>query len=299
MLQLNSESLSDATQLQLDKFQQRNATELDFTEKVKKTIALWDSKSGSVQGKLAFKEIKTTLLRICKGVELCAYCESNEATDIEHLRPKSLFPEDAFSWINYVLACKNCNTTFKSDKSAIFNPIGSAIFLDITPNKSNKIKVKPANNDTLFINPRIENPTRLILLDLVEKTFLYIPKKEEGTRDFLKADYTINTILKLNNRVALVESRKSAFIDFQNLLRNYIAVGIAQTHDELEAATGDFPQVNFSTPLIVEKKRIQNHIKNALKTHSQPTVWLEMKRQRAKLPQTSLLFKKAPESLKW
>jgi uncharacterized protein (TIGR02646 family) len=238
-------------------------------------------------------------MRMCNGVEMCVYCETNEATDIEHIRPKSLFPEDAFSWINYVPSCKNCNTTFKSDKAAIFNPQNSINVIDITPQRVASTRIKPVNNDTLFINPRIDNPNRLILLDLVGKTFYYLPKKEEGTRDFLRAEYTINTVLKLNDRAALVEGRKSAFRDFQNLLKNYIAAGEATSHAALELATGDDPQVDFNNSLQKEITRIQSHIKKAIETHSQPTVWLEMKRQRAKLPRTNALFNQLPVALRW
>jgi hypothetical protein len=271
---------------------------LHFIEKSNAAGTKWDSKDSSNAGKMAFAEIKSMLTSMCIGVGICNYCEANEATDIEHIRAKSLFPEYAFFWENYILACKICNTTYKMDKASIFVPKGSNIAIDISP-KRGATKTQPANEDTLLINPRTENPTRFIMLDLVGRTFNYIPKKPVGTREYLRADYSINTLLKLNDRQALVEARKAAFKDFQNLLKNYIACGKATTYDELELATGDEPQVNRSSSLSTEIIRIQSHIKNNIISRSQPTVWLEMKRQRAKLNITNQLFKQAPEALLW
>ncbi|MFO1234889.1 MAG: HNH endonuclease domain-containing protein [Rivihabitans pingtungensis] len=62
------------------------------------------------------------------GAGLCCYCEQNEeATDIEHILPKSLFPQQTFVADNYLLACKTCNTGHKLDKMAVFVPAGSVV----------------------------------------------------------------------------------------------------------------------------------------------------------------------------
>ncbi len=57
---------------------------------------------------------------------LCAYCETNIGTasypQIEHLKPKSKFPEQSFQWSNLHLVCQICNT-IKSDKWDAENPI--------------------------------------------------------------------------------------------------------------------------------------------------------------------------------
>ncbi len=299
MLQLNSKSLTIATQQQLKLVQNTINTLSTFTEKSDAAGTKWASKDGNIAGKNAFVEIKSTLTSMCIGVGICNYCEANEATDIEHIRPKSLFPEYAFDWKNYILACKTCNTAYKMDKASIFNPKGSNIVNDISPKRGAMIKLQPANDDTLLINPRTENPSRFIMLDLVGRTFNYIAKKPEGTREHLRAEYSINTLLKLNDRQALVEARKAAFIYFQSRLKSYIACGIATSYDELELATGDEPIVNRNNALPDEITRIRENIKNAILTHSQPTVWLEMKRQRAKLNITNQLFKQAPEALLW
>lgn len=47
----------------------------------------------------------------------CAYCERplGDSGDIDHFRPKSLYPWLAFEWVNLLYACKTCNQS-KSDK---------------------------------------------------------------------------------------------------------------------------------------------------------------------------------------
>lgn len=51
--------------------------------------------------------------------QLCAYCEgeinSPRAGQVEHYKPKSLFPLLAYDWENYLLSCAGCNGA-KSDK---------------------------------------------------------------------------------------------------------------------------------------------------------------------------------------
>jgi len=50
---------------------------------------------------------------------LCAYCEgeinASRAGQVEHYKPKSLFPSLAYEWDNYFLSCAGCNGA-KSDK---------------------------------------------------------------------------------------------------------------------------------------------------------------------------------------
>jgi hypothetical protein len=37
------------------------------------------------------------------------WCDCNTCTDVEHYRPKGVFPELAFTWDNYLWACTECN----------------------------------------------------------------------------------------------------------------------------------------------------------------------------------------------
>ena len=43
----------------------------------------------------------------------CSYCEMpiNNAPEVEHVQPKSLEPDLALAWDNFLLGCKSCNST--------------------------------------------------------------------------------------------------------------------------------------------------------------------------------------------
>jgi uncharacterized protein (TIGR02646 family) len=58
----------------------------------------------------------------------CMYCESEishiDYGDVEHIKPKSLFPAEKFSWDNLGYACPKCNREFKNENydPDIINP---------------------------------------------------------------------------------------------------------------------------------------------------------------------------------
>jgi uncharacterized protein (TIGR02646 family) len=74
-------------------------------------VRLW-----GLQDNKAFREIRETLLRMASGIERCMYCEDSAASHIDHFWPKGDYPERAFDWLNYLLACSVCNSNFKRDQ---------------------------------------------------------------------------------------------------------------------------------------------------------------------------------------
>ena len=46
---------------------------------------------------------------------LCGYCEEFDKGEVDHFRPKKLFPELVYQWANWVFACHTCNQ-LKSEK---------------------------------------------------------------------------------------------------------------------------------------------------------------------------------------
>lgn len=73
-------------------------------------------------------DVLDTLKRMYTG--LCCYCESRiepvSFPNIEHLKPKQIFPEYAFEWDNLHLACEKCNTYKKNkydNKHPILDPV--------------------------------------------------------------------------------------------------------------------------------------------------------------------------------
>lgn len=270
----------------------------DFKTKVVRAKAEWDSKSSTLVKKAAFEDIKGVLKTMCVDVEICNYCENNEATDVEHIFPKRLFPDRAFRWDNYLLACGKCNSHHKKDKFAIFDPHFSDTRLNIDPKRD--VYTVPANSDSVFINPRVDSPLDYIELDL--QTFLFSPRfnpNSVNARNEIRADYTIET-LGLSTREQLIKARRTAARDYLSNLKKYVQVKKAGSMDELDEIV-HFPEgLDKTQDFIVEQGRLLNALKNVIQKASHPTVWKELVRQRDTLfPKERKLFEDAPEALTW
>lgn len=76
-----------------------------------------------VEGRYRHQDIKAALIAETRGK--CAFCESHilstQFGDVEHLRPKRLYPALFVVWENLTLACTKCNV-YKSDIDGILNP---------------------------------------------------------------------------------------------------------------------------------------------------------------------------------
>lgn len=290
MIQLTSKTITDTTRQHLQGKQQDIDAKPDFQARSARGKTLWKRKRGSQAGQAAFDEIKTTLINMCVGVELCNYCENNEATDVEHVYPKDHFPESAFDWDNYLLACRTCNTDYKSNRFAIFDPENSATRVDVNG--------EPPNRDAAFINPRREDPLQFFWLNIRRGIFSVHPNLAENSRHYHKAEYT-EQLMGLNARDALVQARKQAAVTYLDLLERYIRIKSAVNFDELEAVTNPLDVVDRQQSFTSEKNKLLVAIKQDILTRSHPTVWEELKRQRGTLPRTNQLFNQAPEALNW
>jgi uncharacterized protein (TIGR02646 family) len=137
---------------------------------------------------------------------LCAYCErkvTTEKSHIEHIKPRSKFPNDIFSYNNLIVSCDDNNSCGKYKKSEW---------------------------DEKFINPVSENLSAYSSYDF---DGLIIPKVVDTSR----ADITINILnlnysklkdrrrtilLAINNYPeALVNSLNLYFHDFPSLIKWY------------------------------------------------------------------------------
>ncbi|TAE13342.1 MAG: hypothetical protein EAZ95_11285 [Bacteroidetes bacterium] len=274
MLKLIDKTLPTKAQDRLQKLQSKVNAKTTFKERTKKVSDLWEDKTETDIDKETFSTIKTTLTTMCVGVGLCNYCEQNEASDIEHILPKSLFPEEAFVWENYLLACKHCNTTYKSDKIDIFNPAQS--------HQTERVErgTEPPAKEIAFIHLRKENPLDFLELDLDDCRFY--PKAKPNTREFAKAVCTLD-ILQLDERDTLVRYRESAFKDFANRFEEIVRVGKAQSFEEIEAITKAKPALDKTLPFVDSREKLLEQLKKDFKEQEHPTVWLEMIQQKAKL----------------
>jgi len=113
----------------------------------------------------------------------CMYCESkmehNSSSHVEHIKPKSKFPELEFTWDNLGFSCECCNKN-KGDK-----------YDEITP----------------FINPYNENP---------EEHFIFLEHLVYPKNGSKRGEYT-KTELKLN-RGGLVDDRKEKIMNIEKMI---------------------------------------------------------------------------------
>lgn len=56
-----------------------------------------------------FAPVVKELGRLAGPGERCMFCSGSEASDVEHYRPKAIFPEVAMTWENYLWSCTPCN----------------------------------------------------------------------------------------------------------------------------------------------------------------------------------------------
>ncbi len=248
-------------------------TEVDgkpsFGEMVKSAKVLFSKYNK--KGNATFDKIKEVLVEMCSGATRCCYCEDSKADEVEHIQPKDIYPELVFAWGNYLYACGPCNGP-KNNKFAIFEA-ATGTFRDITPKRGSE-PAPPPTGDMVLINPRTENPMDFLMLDLLD-TFFFVEIHDEGTRDFIRAEYTKET-LGLNARDYLSVARKIAFENYCARLQTY------KTRKS-EGAPNE------------ELQKIKAGI---LKEHH-PTVWKEMQRQHLQHAQLKSLFEAVPEALQW
>jgi len=88
MLSVVAKNLPENTQAQLNAHTAQLAELAGFPSQVDAAKQLWKSKAPAN----LFQTLKNTLSAMCVGNQRCMYCEDSEANEIEHRRPKSLYP---------------------------------------------------------------------------------------------------------------------------------------------------------------------------------------------------------------
>lgn len=267
MILVVDKNLPEGVQSQLNNLQ----SGIDSLPTYEAKVAAAKAQFASQRSTAAFRQVCSVLRAMCSGACRCCYCEDSCADEVEHIKPKSFYPEEVFVWNNYLYACGPCNSP-KADKFAVFcSSTGAQV--DLVRKPADPI-VPPTLGEPVLINPRTENPLKYLFLDLLG-TFLFLPIATEGTKDYERATYTIAT-LRLNARDILLEAREEAYHSYRARLSEYIT----------EKLNG-VPQQKLDL-------RIQ-----ALKRMGHPTVWKEMQRQHKSIPELMTLFGQASEALNW
>lgn len=274
MIQLPNLSLPPAAQAKLDQWQQ----EIDDLATYPERVAAAKKKFGNRNRKdnPTFSEVRTVLAQMCSGARRCGYCEDSVADEVEHIKPKDLYPNAVFAWRNYLYACGPCNGK-KNNQFAVFATTNGE-FTEVTRKSNNHKENEPVEppiaGEPVLINPREENPLNFLLLDL-QGTFFFLPRYDLNPQQQQRARFTID-VLSLNKHDHLLTARANAYQNYLSHLYRYV--------NEQQAG---------------KSKAELESVVNAIKNSAHPTVWREMQRQYPLLPKLKSLFEAAPEALTW
>lgn len=268
MIRLPELSLPSGTSDELAALQAIVDSQRNFASSVGEARRLFELRN--VRGNRTFDAVKRHLELMCPGTVRCHYCEDSAPDQIEHFRTKTLFPEHAFRWSNYLYACGVCNRC-KSDKFAIFRA-SDGRYMELTRQRGNIRGAAPPSGDPVLIDPRRDEPSEYLQLD-VAGTFRLIPCSKDA-KSRRRASYTID-VLQLN-RDNLTAARRAAYEAYRAILSDYIY------HRD---GGGD----SSTLALSVIGLRQQPHW----------TVWREMLRHQKSVHILRDLFAAAPESVNW
>lgn len=193
----------------------------------------------------------------------CMYCEASEASEIEHFRPLKWYPDDLFSWVNYLHACSVCNK--KKGSNLVLRDVGGREL--ICRRARGVAPTPPPPGSPLLVNPRNEDPMQSFSLDL--DTGILKESAARGTLGYRRAKHTLDKF-HLNKR-SLPEQRVATYKHaYRASLRDYV--------DSKTAGRQPLPP--------------------DLAYLSHRLIWEEMKRQ-TNHPELQPLFAAAPEALAW
>lgn len=256
MLRYDPPDLSETTLVQLASLSSRVEIRVGRQAQYKFASKLFSAKRPAA----AFDEVKSSLKSVAPQIDACYYCERDRHRDIDHIVPKSIDPELAFTWENYAFSCTICNQDAKRSKYTVVNDDGELI--DCRNIIGTDLE-KPAGVDA-FINPRTENGLDFFDLDLETGILLVKPDLDEVSK--IRANFTRST-LDLNAD-GLSRTRRGAYNGFVRYMR---AIDDAITANDTEKVAR-----------IIQEFEEMGH----------PTVVMEVWRQRADLSDVGKLIEK-------
>jgi uncharacterized protein (TIGR02646 family) len=269
MIRLADRSLSPDAVDRLAEWQREVDAVPSFSDRTGRAKSMFASRNRA--DNKTFAHVRDTLDSMCTGPRRCMYCEDSAADEVEHVRPKNLYPEFTFVWENYVYACGTCNGP-KGNRFAVVSENGEKV-----PHTAPAWDTVRGDTPAL-IDPRSEDPFTFLELDLAE-SFLFVPTSGLSRRDTVRAEYTCE-LLNLNGRGYLVKARRNAFEACLSQLALYAARR---------------PGRDPSDP---ELDRCRRVVMNS----GHPTVWHEMCRQHQRFlraDEWGHRFVECPEALGW
>ena len=266
MLHLDDPGLDTVTERGLRRYQARVDSAENYAERVAAGKELFDRYNR--RNNRVFRVVRERLATMCSGARRCGYCEDSVGDEVEHFKPKDLYPGAVFVWENYLLACGPCN----GGKNNRFSVVRGGRLVEVTRRRGDPIR-RPSSGPPAPINPRDEDPLTFLDLEIVD-TFMFLPREDLSEIDEARAAYTIE-VLKLNRDV-LTEARGEAYGAYRARLQEYRSL-----------RDGGASGVRLG------------RLREAIRTSSHPTVWREMQRQQALIEELQALFQDIPEASSW
>ena len=266
MLHLDDPGLDAATERRLRSYQARVDSARTYPERVvagKDLFYRYNRRNNRV-----FRVVRERLATMCSGARRCGYCEDSVGDEVEHFKPKDLYPEAVFVWGNYLLACGPCN----GGKNNRFSVVRGGRLVEVTRRRGDPIR-RPRSGPPAPINPRDEDPLTFLDLEIVD-TFMFLPREGLSEIDEARAEYTIE-VLNLNRDV-LLDARRHAYGSFRALLREY---------RELRDHGASVAKLET--------------LRDAIMDSPHPTVWREIQRQQPVVVELRALFQDVPEASDW
>lgn len=272
MFQLRATRLPNEAQAELEALQAEIDAAPSYAERVTAARKDWENRTHNQ----TFDTVRECLKELCHGYQRCCYCGDSAGHQIDHILPKSFYPQLVFTWTNMLLCCGFCNET-KNNTFQVFRE-GDRVLVDLSAERQARTKnseplEEPTAGDPVLLNPREEDPMAWMYLD-IRGSFLFTALTSEPEAK-VRVDETI-AALDLNGkkrRGYLVGARKHAYDHYRSSLKSYCNAKDGNAEEEMA----------------LQRRMIE--------ASGHRTVWLEMIRQRAKVPELAALFERAPEAL--
>ena len=266
MLHLEDPGLDAPTARGLRRYQEKVDFARTYAERVEVGKKLFDRYNR--RRNPVFRAVREHLAAMCAGARRCCYCEDSAGDEVEHIKPKDLYPDAVFVWENYLLACGPCN----GGKNNRFAVIRKGRLVDVTRRHGDPVR-PPRRGPPAPIDPRGEDPLTFFDLEIVG-TFMFLPREGLSEIEELRAGYSVE-VLKLNRDV-LLAARREAYGAYRARLREY---------RDLRDNGGGEAELGI--------------LRDAIMKSSHPTVWREMQRQQSAIEELRTLFQDVPEALDW
>lgn len=204
------DSLSHRSKLYLNKWQSAIDAE---TSREAKITASEKFLRKNIPGNRTFREVRLSLGNACPGNSLCVYCESSGFERIDHVLPRSRFPEATFCFENYIPCCALCNE-IKSSR-CVHLSCGLAAECGEA-----EVLAMGAGFRSAFPDPWLIDIYQLVGVDIVD-TFVLYPRTSLGHDDVVMANCFID-LLSFDKRDILARRRRASYQRYLSLVADYL-----------------------------------------------------------------------------